>query len=156
VSSILNARNKRITNRSTRFATAARLLSGELKRYKATIMRIFYIFTLLVLTGCGDISKSLEEGYAYGQSHTLGQCFNESMSRLDACVDNSCVIENIGFPRGCAKTALLDPSFCATVPSETLAAAEVMKKQCSTHKFPKACYKYMQQSVARCLNENSL
>ncbi|MGB0910800.1 MAG: hypothetical protein ACPGYT_10575 [Nitrospirales bacterium] len=113
-------------------------------------MKIYFVFVCLILVGCGDVAKSLEEGKAYGKSHTLSQCIDESISKLEMCEDMKCVSAHMGFPRGCAKTASLDQQFCSTLPATVIEAANAIKQQCSTHQFPKACYKYMQQPVSRC------
>ena len=74
-------------------------------------MRRVLMILVLMLVGCGDIAKSLEEGRTYGKGHTLGECSKESMARLNACEGSACVAANMGFPRGCTKTARSDRRF---------------------------------------------
>ncbi len=102
------------------------------------------------------MAKSLEEGRTFGTSHTLSQCVVESMSKLETCEDITCVSAHMGFPRGCAKTATVDQQFCSTLPANVIEAATTIKQQCSTHQFPKSCYKYMQQPVSRCFEKTIL
>ena len=108
-----------------------------------------------ILFGCGEIVKSVEEGRAYGKGHTLGECSKESMARLNACDGASCAAMNIGFPRGCVKTSRSDRNFCATAPAELTDAVVAIKQACAGHRFEKACYKYKQLPIARCLNERT-
>lgn len=109
----------------------------------------------LTLSGCGDIVKSVEEGRAYGKGHTLGECSKESMARLNACDGASCAAMNIGFPRGCVKTSRSDRNFCATAPVGIMDAVATIIRECSDHRFPKACAKYRKLPIARCLNERA-
>ncbi len=109
----------------------------------------------VILSGCGDLVKSVEEGRAYGKDHTLGECDKEAMARLNACEGESCAILNVGFPKGCVKTARSDPKFCATNRAGLKDAIVKIKRECSGHRFEKACYKYKQAPIARCLNEGA-
>ncbi len=116
------------------------------------MIRVLPVF-LLLLVGCGDIVKSLEEGRVYGKSHTLGECSKESMARLNACEGTACVAANMGFPRGCTKTARSDRRFCASAIGGVTEAAATIKQSCTGHRFEKACYTYRQLPIARCLKE---
>ncbi len=118
------------------------------------MIRVFMILVFL-LVGCGDIAKSLEEGRTYGKGHTLGECSKESMSRLNACEGVACVAANMGFPRGCTKTARSDRRFCSSAAGGVTEVATTLKQTCAGHKFEKACYKYKQLPIARCLNERA-
>lgn len=118
------------------------------------MIRVLMILLLMVL-GCGDIAKSLEEGRVYGKSHTLGECSKESMARLNACEGSACVAANMGFPRGCTKTSRSDRNFCASATGEVTEAAVTIKQSCAGHRFEKACYKYRQLPIARCLKEGA-
>ncbi len=113
-----------------------------------------YVFaSLLLVAGCGDVQARLEAGYAYGESHDLLECRVESLRRLEACKSTKCEVLSTGFARGCAKTSRFNPSACVDVPSGVLAASSWMERECGHSVNPKACYKVLQQPVARCLGD---
>lgn len=102
-----------------------------------------------------ELSKNMQKGREYGNNHTLGECFERSLTILNSCDSISCAGLNLGFSRGCAETSRFDAEFCATVPSKLIDAIMAMKRDCAGHKFEKACYKYMQHPVKRCFQERS-
>jgi len=115
-------------------------------------------FTLLVvltaaLTGCGDIKASLDAGYEFGRHNDIRACLAKSLELLESCDSLECQAFAMGHSRGCAKTSSDHPEFCKSLPQGIVAAAAWMEDECASSVNPKACYKVMQQPVARCLND---
>lgn len=107
---------------------------------------------LALALGCG--SAELDAGYAYGETHDLASCRTESLRRLEACESLSCQMRAPGFARGCARTSEFSKAACIDVPGSTLAASSWIKEKCTHSVNPKACYKVLQQPIARCLGSS--